>query len=217
MKLVEKCHKNLKAIVCLLLIVSTVFSNSITAFASPTGLTFTMTNGGTWDYLKMDTSTTRNWSQTDYRSFVLVQKVTFITPDQVKNQLFSLTKSVGVDLSKSAVKYAVETAASSGIEIAKKKLIAKFGSSVAGKVIPYVSIFSWAYTAYDILSSVATGQQLTLLSNAVSKGTGLIYVKQRNTGDASRYYYWDGSSQYGKYPSAILNPNKYEYGKITKY
>jgi len=47
---------------------------------------------------------------------------------------------------------------------------------------------------------MAAGVELSRLATAASQNKGLIYINQRVLGDGPRWYYWNGSSQYGTYP-----------------
>lgn len=208
-----------KSVISILLVAVLTTIPVKNVFAAPDhSLTFTMNNGGEWKYNgKTDTSVTGSWSSTDWRSALVVNKVIYMSPTTVKSKLYKAAKEVGVDQTLSVVKYGVEVAASSGVEIAKQKITTKFGTSIASKVIPILAVFSWTYTAVDLLSAVASGQKLNLLADAASKNKGLIYVNQRTTGDMSKWYYWDGSSSYGSYPYAKLGPNNWQYGDVTIY
>lgn len=174
--------------------------------------TYTLKNGGTWTYTSADTSVTKNWTPNDWRTKIPVEKVTFVSPKNTEKMFNNLITDVGVDLAHSVVKYGVETAVSYGITVAKDKLKKKFGAKVTSKAIPILSAFSWSYTVVDILSDMATGQELQILQKASKQKTGIIYVKaQASTGG---YYLWNGSTSYGKYPYAKLGPNQWQKGKV---
>lgn len=208
-------NKKLKVLFCALLAVAIVFTSTGSALAGPTNQRFNMSKGGSWTYNGYtDTEITKNWTAADWRSAMLVQKVTFLSPSQVKDQLYVLANEVGIDMSREAVTFGVEAAISYGIDVAKRKVAEKFGSSLAAKVIPFLSGVSWTYTAIDILSTMLTGYHLQMLATAAQSNKGLIYVEQRNTGSANTWYYWDGSTHYGSYPAAILNPNNWQYGNV---
>lgn len=208
-----------KFFISIILVAALAVTPIINVSAAPNhSLTFKMTNGGKWEYNgKTDTSVTSKWTNADWHSATVVNKVVYLTPSNVKSNLYKTAKDVGASETLSGIKYGVEMAASYGITVAKQKLINKFGSSVASKFVPILSYFSWTYTAVDILQAIATGKKLSLLADAASKNKGLIYVNQRNKGDASTWYYWDGSSSYGSYPNAKLGPNNWQYGKVTVY
>lgn len=215
-----KIKKISKVITSLLLCVVMIFSTITPAYALKSyGTKYTMKQGGTWTYTgKTDTSITKKWNTSDWRSVTVVEKVVFIAPNTVKKKLDKLVDEVGFSKSKAGVKYAVETAATYGIEKAKTKIKQKYGTKVAGYIIPYVSCFSWGYVAYDVLSEISEGNMIKRLNTAVKKNTGLIYVKQRTSaGNMSKYFYWNGSSKFGKYPTAYLGPNTWQYGKVKIY
>lgn len=211
-------EKTGRRVIAILMCALMVFSSVSPSFALKShSKNYTMKYGGTWTYNgKTDYSITKKWSPAKWRSAIVVQEVVFISPDGVKNELYKLSKKVGVAKMNSAVKYAVETAAAHGVSKAKTKVTAKFGAKVAGYVIPFVSYFSWGYVAIDIAKDIGEGQALHRLSVAAEKNKGLIYVKQRGLGDMSRWYYWDGSSTFGKYPNAKLGPNTWQYGTVEK-
>jgi hypothetical protein len=216
MQLFLKCNKKFKVLSCVLLASILLVTNSTSVLAGPTNLSFYMPNGGSWEYNgKTDTDITQHWSTADWMSVTVVQNVIFLSPDTVKNKLYKLASELGISMTNEYIKTGLELAASYGIEQAKKKLVEKLGSSIAGKVIPYLSAISWAYTAYDLLDTMSAGEELTRLTNAVVNNTGIIYVKQRGLGDESTWYYWDGSSKYGTYPNVKLNPNNWQYGNVT--
>lgn len=216
MKALLVFSKKFKVLFCAILAVAIVLTSTNSVMAGPTNLRFNMSNGGTWTYDgRTDTDVTKYWSAADWMSAIVVQKVTFLSPTQVKDQLYQLTNEVGLDMSKEVMTFGVETAVSLGIDAAKKKLTERFGASLATKAIPILSLVSWTYTAIDIVSTMGIGQNLYLLNNAARNNQGLIYVEQRNMGDMSKWYTWDGSSHYGAYPAAILNPNNWQYGNIV--
>lgn len=146
---------------------------------------------------------------------LLREEVIFITPNAVKNKFDKMVDEIGVSKSKSAIKYGIEYAAGKSIDKAKTQLKKKFGEKVAGAVIPYLNYFTWGYIAYDVISDVEEGKPLLRLDNAVEKNTGLIFIHQRNSyGDLSKYVYWNGATKYGKYPTAYLGPNTWQYGNV---
>ncbi|PYE50907.1 hypothetical protein DFQ00_103326 [Paenibacillus barcinonensis] len=139
--------------------------------------------------------------------------MTYLSPATVQIMANDLGNKVGLTMTKQGLKLAVETAASSGITAAKNKLIAKYGSSTAAKFIPYLNILAWSYTAYDLFSTINDGRSLKRLTDAAKAGKGLIYKNYTN-GSGDGWYLWDGSSKYGEYPYAVLNPNKYQLGTV---
>lgn len=194
------------------------FYPTLSTSAGPDNLSFKMTNGGKWEYEgKVDTDYVKKmgWTGNDWRAIEIVRKMEFIPPDMVQIMVNDLAKDIGADMSNEIIKWGVDAAVASGISSAKKSLITKYGAVQAAKVIPYLSFFAWSYTAYDVFSTIAKGQRLEFLAEAASKKTGVIYKDAGSTGDSSDWYFWDGSSRYGKYPNAILNPNKYQFGKVT--
>ncbi|WP_413406965.1 hypothetical protein [Paenibacillus amylolyticus] len=187
------------------------------ANAGADNLVFNMSKGGTWKYegkIDVDYVNKMGWSGNDWRAIEIVQEMKFLSPSTVQIMANDLANDVGVSLSNSAIKHGVDVAVSSGIQAAKNSVTQKFGSSVAAKVIPYLNIVSWSYTAYYLFDSITKGQDLVRLSNAAKAGKGLIYKNSTN-GTGNGWYLWDGSSRYGSYPYAILNPNKYQFGKVT--
>lgn len=207
--------KQITILTCILVISGALFLSAQPVNAATDSQRYTMTRGGTWTYKTLDLNYV-NKNKINLRSAHLVQKVEFISPATVQIMANDLGKKVGFSLSKSGVKYGIELAGSYGITVAKKKLIEKFGYSTASKMIPYLATFSWSYIALDVLNDITTGQNLFRLTSAASKKTGLIYEKAMSGGwDASRWFYWDGSSRYGKYPTVYLNPNKYQIGRVS--
>ncbi|RJG23764.1 hypothetical protein [Paenibacillus thiaminolyticus] len=154
------------------------------------------------------------WSGNDWRNIEIVQRMEFIPPDVVQVMANDMLKSIGADMSKEMVKHGIKVAIASGIDKAKKSLTTKYGATKAAKIVPFLSFFAWGYTAYDILTTVADGHKASFLADAASQKKGVIYKQARSTGDMSKWYLWDGSSRYGKYPYAILNPNKYQFGRV---
>lgn len=196
-------------------IVASILTTTVVFAAPNRSLSIHMPFGGTWEYNgKMDLDVTRNWSANDYRSVTCVQKIQFYTPEQVHAEALLLGANMGDSQAKSWINTAVSTAASYGIEVAKKKLISSLGAQVAGKLIPFLNVFSWGYTAVTVLDAMFQGQQLYRYSNAARKGVGLIFVQARSTGDCSEWYEWSGSP-YGTYPYAKLGPNNWQFGNVT--
>lgn len=205
----------MKVFTCLVILLSTLFLPLQRINAGPDSLTFTMKKGGSWTYTTLDMDYVKK-NKINLKSANIVQKVEFIPPETVQIMANDLAQKVGISKSKEYIKFGVESAASYGIKIAKDKLVKKFGSSAVSKVIPFLAYFTWSYTAIDIMSSIATGQNLTRLATAAKNKTGLIYVKSTSGGwSSSKWHYWDGTSRYGKYPTVYLNPNKYQYGNVS--
>ncbi|MGQ8871127.1 hypothetical protein [Paenibacillus sp. TSA_86.1] len=192
-----------------------------TAHAASTNLIIKMPNGGKFTHTKMDFKylQDRNFSSTQIAAlgYQVRREVKFLSPDMVKKQYNALALSVGLDMSKEYVKVGTEMAASYGIQIAKKKLAEKYGQAVATKLIPYLALFSWGYTAYDMLSTVHTGQELSRLAQAASANKGLVYESIGLVGTTFKWHFWDGSSQYGAYPNAKLNPTPYQFGDVKVF
>jgi hypothetical protein len=216
MKLFLKSNKVIKILFCTLLVNVLLFSNSVTALAGPTNLNFYMPNGGSWKYNgTTDTNVTQYFSPADWRGLTVVQEVIFFSPAQVKDQLYAAATDAGIDMITSAVKVGIDAAIASGITAAKKIVTQSFSAAVVAKAIPILSAAAWTYTALDIISTMAAGEELLRLTNAAKNNQGLIWVSQRGLGDASRWYIWNGSSQYGTYPSVKLNPNNWQYGNVV--
>lgn len=202
--------KNLFALLlCSILVFTSTIKSSALSYT-----TYRMPNGGSWTYSgRTDTSITKNWSQTKWRSVVVVQKVEFISPSTVQKVTNDLAKKVGIEKSRAAVKYGIDAAATHGVTKAKDMIVKKFGSKIAGKVIPYINAIGWIKTACDILDDIALGDKLKMYSNAATKKKGIVYVKARQgSGSATKHYYWDSSSPYGSYPYAQVGPNKWQKG-----
>lgn len=171
-----------------------------------------MTKGGKWTYSRLDTNVTKDYSSSTLRSLAIVKEVEYLSPETVKQMQYALSNGVSKDMMNSALKKGAETAASSGITAAKNALIAKYGASLATKLIPILAAASWSYTAYDVFSAIYEGQELNRLTKAAQKGTGLI-LKHSNGSFA--WYYWDGSSDLGNYPYACVGPNTYQMGRVS--
>lgn len=189
--------------------------------AAPTGLLFNMPNGGMFEHTKMDYEyiNSLNLSSIEIAMLnnVVVDKVEFIPPDIVKKQYDALALDVGISMSKEYIKTGISLAISLGITKAKEELTKKYGAAIASKIIPYLNALSWSWTAYNLLSTIETGQELSRLASAAQANKGLIYEWKGLVGSTFNWYYWDGSSQYGSYPTAILNPTPYQYGDVTIY
>lgn len=196
------------------LICSILISTSVIQASALSYVTYRMPNGGSWTYSgSTDKSITKNWNQSKWRSVTVVEKIEFISPSTVQKITNNLAKQVGISKSKAVVKYGIDVAATQGVAKAKNLIIQKFGSQIAGSVIPYINAIGWVKTAYDILNDIDLGKKLTLYSNAAIKKKGVVYVKARQgSGSSSRHYYWDSSSPYGFYPFAKLGPNNWQKG-----
>ncbi|WP_145408964.1 hypothetical protein [Paenibacillus xylanexedens] len=201
---------------CLMLLLAGTLIPHSKASAGSDNLLFKMPNGGSWKYTVMDANYVKKmgWSNHDFRVLEVVHEMTYLSPATVQIMANDLGNKVGLTMTKQGLKLAVETAASSGITAAKQKLTAKYGASTAAKFIPYLNFFAWSYTAYDLFSTINEGRSLQRLTDAAKQGKGLIY-KNKTNGHGDGWYLWDGSSSYGEYPYAKLNPNKYQLGKVT--
>ncbi|WP_339167733.1 hypothetical protein MKX75_28400 [Paenibacillus sp. FSL R5-0341] len=186
---------------CLTLILAGIFMPISRASAGSDNLLFKKPDGGSWKYTKMDANYVkqRGWSGNDFRTLEVVQEMTYLSPATVQIIANDLGNKLGVTMTKAGLKLAVETAASSGI--------------TAAKLIPYLNFFAWSYTAYDLFTTINDGRDLKRLTDAAKAGKGLIYKKATN-GFGDGWYVWDGSSSYGTYPYAKLNPNKYQLGTV---
>lgn len=216
MQSVVKVRKKFTLVtLCLMLLLAGTLLPHSKASAGSDNLLFKMPNGGSWKYTHMDANYVKQmgWSGNDFRTLEVVQEMTYLSPSTVQIMANDLANKVGLTMSKQAIKLGVETAASSGLTAAKTQITAKFGASTAAKVIPYLNILAWSYTAYDLFSTIEQGRSLTRLSDAAKAGKGLIYKNYTN-GYGDGWYLWDGSSSYGEYPYAKLNPNKYQLGTV---
>lgn len=211
----KKFKKMRVPVLCVLL--AFVFSlNSFVFALSPSQylVRWWMPKGGNWSYTGADPNVTGNWSSTDWRSHPFVQRMDFYSPDAVQAEANMLGYQLGISQQQSYIQTGISLALNYGIDVAKTKLTAQLGTSIASKVIPFLNAFSWGYTAYTVLEAMAKGQELARFTDAAQKHKGLIYVDINNT---AVWYYWDGSSQYGTYPYANVGPNNWELGTQKSY
>jgi hypothetical protein len=204
-----KTSKNLIKVLISTLLLMTVFIN--TAFASTSLYKYQGTtiqayapNGAEFE---MDQIYTTNPSN-------ILIRVRFYSPQQVQATYTSLTSSSSSSTLGDAVKLGAETAVSAGIDKAKAVILAKYGATILAKAVPVLSAFSWAYTAYEFINIIGRYITLLTLEDAIASNTGLIYVDRSIV--TNQIYKWNGSTQFGSYPYAILDDDEVG-GYVTIY
>ncbi len=163
-----------------------VYGSTVSYFAAP--------NGGAW-YRDNIVTSNYNMNGLDY--------AVYYSPAQVKAMYNALTKTTSKTKLGEAVKMGADVFISSGVEAAKKAIIAKFGATIASQAVPILGAFMWAKTAWDFFNIIDQYIQLKILEGAINANTGLIHYSTDMIGN--QWVKWNGSSKYGSYPNVKIN------------
>lgn len=200
----------LKQLVALCIIIVTVLSVSkATAFASSQSCAYpfygggsaTLPNGGEFTF------TTIVSERGGYADYIGVpQKIIWMTPAQVEAfyQVYCLESSSST--LKEIISVSLETVASKGMDKLSKVLATKYGAVLGAAVAKYVAVAAAGKFIYDIIGLIDECHFKKLLEDSFSSGIGLIHItnKSKRAGTASSWKKWDGSSDYGSYPTIHL-------------
>lgn len=204
------------AIILVTTTVSSLAASTQVIYPAYSDTSYTLTKGGEWIRTNIVSTST---SESIY---AMPSRIIWYSPDQVKAMYDAKSHFTSSDKYVEAGTLALETAASVGIEAAKKAIINKYGQVVLNNLLPFLGAVGWLKTGCDLLKILNDAMELQRLEKAIKKNTGLVYI---TNGYLSWWDYWNstdsiGNGQFGSYPTAKI-PNVGSskdicYGKLYK-